>query len=89
MANTGSPNSSDAQFFITNGTVSQSIQQSFDFNYTIFGQLVSGQQTMTDLSKVAVQNNSSSTSRRLAADHAGGHQLGRAFLDQSQWRLAH
>ncbi len=59
MANTGSPNSSDAQFFITNGTVSQSIQQSFDFNYTIFGQLVSGQQTMTDLSKVAVQNNSS------------------------------
>jgi cyclophilin family peptidyl-prolyl cis-trans isomerase len=59
MANTGSPNSSDAQFFITNGTVSQSTQQSFDFNYTIFGQLVSGQQTMTDLSKVAVTTNSS------------------------------
>jgi len=60
MANTNSPNSSDAQFFITNGTVSQSVQQSFDFNFTIFGQLVSGQQTVTDLSKVAVQNNSSS-----------------------------
>ena len=59
MANTGSPASSDAQFFITNGTLSQSVQQSFDFNYTIFGQLVSGQQTVTDLSKVAVQNNSS------------------------------
>jgi len=59
MANTGSPASSDAQFFITNGTLSQSVQQSFDFNYTLFGQLVSGQQTVTDLSKVAVEPNSS------------------------------
>ncbi len=58
MANTGAPNSTDAQFFITNGTLSQSVQQAFDFNFTIFGQLVSGQQTVTDLSKVAVQNNS-------------------------------
>jgi cyclophilin family peptidyl-prolyl cis-trans isomerase len=49
------PNSNDAQFFITNGVPSQSTQQAFDFNYTIFGQLVSGQQTVTDLSKVAVQ----------------------------------
>ncbi len=59
MANTGAPDSTDAQFFITNGAVSQSIQQAFDFNYTIFGQLVSGQQTVTDLSRVAVQANSS------------------------------
>ncbi len=59
MANTGSPNSSDAQFFITNGTVTQSIQQSFDYNYTIFGQLVAGQQTMANLANVAVQSNSS------------------------------
>lgn len=59
MANTGSPNSSDAQFFITNGTVTQAIQQSFDYNYSIFGQLVSGQQTVTDLSNVAVTTNSS------------------------------
>ncbi len=59
MANTGAPNSSDAQFFITNGTLTQSIQQSFNFNYTIFGQLVSGQQTVTDLSNVAVTTNSS------------------------------
>ena len=58
MANTGAAKSTDAQFFITNGTLSQSVQQSFDFNYTLFGQLVSGQQTVTDLSKVAVQNNS-------------------------------
>ena len=59
MANSGSNPSTDAQFFITNGTLSQSIQQQWDYNYTIFGQLVSGQQTVTDLSKVAVQNNSS------------------------------
>jgi len=59
MANESTPNTSDAQFFITNGTVSQSTQLAFDFNYTIFGQLVSGQQTLTDLSKVAVQANSS------------------------------
>jgi len=59
MANTGQPDSSDAQFFITNGVPSASTQQAFDFNYTIFGQLVSGQQTVTDLSNVAVQDNSS------------------------------
>ena len=87
MANTGSPDSTDAQFFITNGTLSQSVQQSFDFNYTIFGQLVSGQQTVTDLSKVAVQNNSSGEDSQPLI--AGGHQLGRVLLDQSQWRLAH
>ena len=57
MANTGAAEGTDAQFFITNGTLSQSFQQQWDFNYTIFGQLVSGQQTVTDLSKVAVQNN--------------------------------
>ncbi len=55
MANTGQPNSTDAQFFITNGVPSASIQQALDFNYTIFGQLVSGQQTLTDLSRVAVE----------------------------------
>ena len=59
MANTGAPDSTDAQFFITNGVLSRSAQQAFDFNYTIFGQLVSGQQTLTDLSKVAVTTNSS------------------------------
>ena len=58
MANTGAPNSTDSQFFITNGVLSQAAQQAFDFNYTIFGQLVSGQQTLTDLSKVAVTTDS-------------------------------
>ncbi len=58
MANTGQPNSTDAQFFISTGTFTPAIQQTLDFNYTIFGQLVSGQQTLADLSHVAVQTNS-------------------------------
>ena len=33
-------------------------QQALDFGYTIIGQLVAGQQTLVDLSKVAVQNSS-------------------------------
>ncbi len=58
MANTGQPNSTDAQWFVTSSTVTQSIQQAFDYNYTIAGQLVSGQTTVSDLSKVAVTTNS-------------------------------
>lgn len=58
MANTGQPTSTDAQFFITNGPLAPAVQQALDFNYTIIGQLVSGQQTMTDLSKVAVEASS-------------------------------
>lgn len=54
MANTGQPNSTDAQFFITSATLSTSTQQAFDFNYSLFGQLVSGQSTLTKLSQVAV-----------------------------------
>jgi hypothetical protein len=50
--------STDAEFFITNGVPSTATQQAFDFNYTIFGQLVSGQQTVNDLARVAVQANS-------------------------------
>jgi cyclophilin family peptidyl-prolyl cis-trans isomerase len=59
MANTGQPTSTDAQFFITNGPQSDSTQKAFDFNYTLFGQLVSGQQTLTTLSQVTVTRNSS------------------------------
>ena len=59
MANTGAPNSTDAQFFITNGVPSTSVQQAFDFRYTIFGQLVAGQQAVNDLAKVAVTTGSS------------------------------
>ena len=58
MANTGQPNSTDAQFFITNAVQSTATQQALDFGYTIFGQLVAGQQTLDNLSNVAVQKNS-------------------------------
>jgi cyclophilin family peptidyl-prolyl cis-trans isomerase len=43
----------DAQFFITSGPLSTSSQGTLDFNFTLFGQLVSGQQTLTNLSNVA------------------------------------
>jgi len=52
MANTGQPNSTDAQFFITYGP-----QVSLDYNYTIFGQLVGGQSTMDLLADVTVRSN--------------------------------
>ncbi len=59
MAHSASSLTSDAQFFITNGSQSATTQQSFDYNYTLFGQLVAGQSTLTnDLSKVAVKANS-------------------------------
>jgi cyclophilin family peptidyl-prolyl cis-trans isomerase len=54
MANTGAPVSTDAQFFVTFGP-----QTSIDFGYTIVGQLVSGQSTLTDLSLVTVHLNGS------------------------------
>ena len=90
MANTGgTPGTlnTDAQFFITNGTLSQSFQQAWDFNYTIFGQLVSGQQTVTDLSKVAVTTNSSGEDSQPITPVVIS--VRNALLDQSQWRLAH
>jgi len=52
MANTGTANSSDAQFFITFGP-----QPSLNYNYTIFGQQVSGFNTLTDMSEVTVHSN--------------------------------
>jgi cyclophilin family peptidyl-prolyl cis-trans isomerase len=52
MANTGQPNSTQAQFFVTYGA-----QTSLDYNYSLFGQLVAGQNTLTDLSNVTVHSN--------------------------------
>ncbi|MDG3005233.1 peptidylprolyl isomerase [Paludisphaera mucosa] len=54
MANTGQPNSSDAQFFVTFGP-----QTSLNQSYTIFGQQVAGTSTLEKLSQVAVSANSS------------------------------
>ena len=49
MARADSPDSGDAQFFVTFGP-----QPSLDQKYTIFGQQVSGYDTLTELSQVAV-----------------------------------
>ncbi|HEU5118061.1 MAG TPA: peptidylprolyl isomerase, partial [Isosphaeraceae bacterium] len=53
MANAGN-DTNDSQFFITYGP-----QRSLDFNYTIFGQLVSGLDTLNELSQVEVTTTSS------------------------------
>jgi len=52
VANTGQPNSNDTQFFWTTGP-----QTALDFNYTIFGNVVAGFDTMTKLEQVATQTN--------------------------------
>src|SRR5262249_11443043 len=56
MANAGGTNSNDVQFFIT----TDSPNSELGYNYTIFGQLVSGQSTlglMTNRARVPVQAN--------------------------------
>jgi cyclophilin family peptidyl-prolyl cis-trans isomerase len=54
MANSGTPTSTQAQFFVTFGA-----QTSLDYNYSLFGQLVGvqSQNTLTDLSNVTVHSN--------------------------------
>jgi cyclophilin family peptidyl-prolyl cis-trans isomerase len=52
MAKGQTPVSTDAQFFVTFGP-----QTALDYGFTLFGQLISGQSTLTDLSLVAVQSN--------------------------------
>jgi cyclophilin family peptidyl-prolyl cis-trans isomerase len=54
MANTGAPNSSDAQFFITFGP-----QSSLNQKYTIFGQQVAGLDTLEKMTRIATIPNSS------------------------------
>ena len=53
MANAGGTNSNDTQFFFTTGPQSELNQ-----NYTIFGQVVSGQNIIDDLTQVATVTNS-------------------------------
>jgi cyclophilin family peptidyl-prolyl cis-trans isomerase len=52
MANTGQPNSNDTQYFITNAT--QPASSSLMFNYTIFGQVVSGMNLVNEMTQVAL-----------------------------------
>jgi cyclophilin family peptidyl-prolyl cis-trans isomerase len=52
MANTGQPNSNDTQFFITNAT--QPSNSNLMYNYTIFGQVVSGMNLVNQMTQVAL-----------------------------------
>ena len=54
VAHSSAPNSNDTQFFITTGP-----QQELSFQYTDFGQVVSGASTIANLEKVSVQQNPS------------------------------
>jgi cyclophilin family peptidyl-prolyl cis-trans isomerase len=53
MANTGAPSSNDTQYFITNAT--QPSNSPLMFNYTIFGQVVSGLNLVNQMTQVAVK----------------------------------
>jgi cyclophilin family peptidyl-prolyl cis-trans isomerase len=55
MANSGGTNSNDTQFFITTGSPNNEL----GYNYSIFGQLVSGQTTLTQLTQIPTKTNSS------------------------------
>src|SRR5262249_48148938 len=54
MANTGQPNSNDTQFFFTTGAATN-----LAYNYTIFGQVVAGQNLVNQMSQVALQSGTS------------------------------
>jgi cyclophilin family peptidyl-prolyl cis-trans isomerase len=52
MANKGIPVTNDTQFFLTTSTPT-----SLDYKHTVFGQLVSGQSILTDMTMVQLTNN--------------------------------
>jgi cyclophilin family peptidyl-prolyl cis-trans isomerase len=52
LANSGGTDSNDTQFFINTGPT-----DALGYNYTVFGQLVSGQATLSRIAQVPVQNN--------------------------------
>jgi cyclophilin family peptidyl-prolyl cis-trans isomerase len=56
LANSGGTDSNDSQFFVTTGS-----PQSLNGNYTIFGQLVAGQNVLAEMTKVAVGGTSGTT----------------------------
>jgi cyclophilin family peptidyl-prolyl cis-trans isomerase len=52
LANSGGTDSNDTQFFINTGPA-----DSLGYNYTVFGQLVSGQYTLEEIDAIPVQEN--------------------------------
>ena len=57
MANTGQPNSASSQFFI-NVANNNNLYSSFDTSYTVFGQVIYGQNVVMAISKVPVEYSS-------------------------------
>jgi cyclophilin family peptidyl-prolyl cis-trans isomerase len=60
MANTGAPNSASSQFFINvadNSKITYSDGPTFDGSYTVFGQVIYGQNTVMAISQVHVEAN--------------------------------
>ncbi|MFI5459355.1 MAG: peptidylprolyl isomerase [Isosphaerales bacterium] len=55
LANSGGTDSNDTQFFINTGQVSQ-----LDYGYTIFGQMLTGQTTLGQMTQIPVMANTSS-----------------------------
>jgi cyclophilin family peptidyl-prolyl cis-trans isomerase len=56
LANTGQPNSNGTQFFFTTAAAAN-----LDYNYTIFGQVVAGQNTVKQMSQVTTTNNTATS----------------------------
>jgi cyclophilin family peptidyl-prolyl cis-trans isomerase len=54
LANAGGTDTNDTQFFINTGSVNSTL----GYNYTVFGQLVAGQSTLTRMTLIPVQQNS-------------------------------
>jgi peptidyl-prolyl cis-trans isomerase A (cyclophilin A) len=57
MANTGQPNSASTQFFI-NVADNNNLYSSFDTSYTVFGQVIYGQNVVMAISQVPVEYSS-------------------------------
>ena len=56
MANTGAPNSASSQFFI-NVANNNNVDPTFDTSYTVFGQVIYGQNVVMAISQVHVEAN--------------------------------
>lgn len=55
MANSGGTDSNDTQFFINTG----SLNSTLGYNYTVFGQMVTGTTTLGQMTQIPVMNNTS------------------------------
>ena len=80
LANAGGTDTNDTQFFINTGPA-----DALGYNYTVFGQLVSGQATLAQMAQIPVQANPV-TGEDFAAGQPPDHHLGVALVHQSRRR---